>query len=116
MGDKTKIYCMPKLRQVRGHCRGPNKDLLHAQTSSVEGALWGRGAQNKDLLQGNVRWRCFLAALRTAKLGPIEVGNQAKPPSIPNQKVVCSTNLQQMFKRAPTDRRTQLTTTQQRLT
>ena len=146
---------MPKLRQVRGHCGGQNKDLLHAQTSSGEGALWGT-KQRFIACPSFVRWggivgdqtkiycmpklpqlrghygggghktkiyckEMYVGDASLLRYGPpnwvrLRLEIKQNHLSIPNQKVVCSTNLQLMFKRAPTDRRTQLTTTHQRLT
>ena len=76
------------------------------------------GTKTKMYCQGTMCRRCVLAALRTVKLGQIKSENQAKPLTYSEggKKVVCRTNLEQMFKSTtPTDLDTQPTTTQQGL-
>ena len=65
------------------------------------------GRTNKKIYcQGNICWRCVLAAHWIVKLGLIKFGDQAKPLNY-SEKVVFPTNLQQMFKRTDTERDTQ---------
>jgi len=73
--------------------------------------------KTKIYCHGTVCRRRALAALRTVKLGLTEVGNQAKTVKYSEIcKVVFRTNSEQLFERMATDRNTQLTAIQQRLT
>jgi len=65
--------------------------------------------------QGTVCQRCVLAELWIVKLGMTKVVNQTNPLKY-SEKFVFRTDLEQMFKRVTTERDTQLTAMQQRLT
>jgi len=76
-----------------------------------------RWTKTKIYCQGTVCRRRALAELRTVKLGLTEVGNQAKTVKYSEIcNVVFSTNSEQLFERNATDRNTQPTATQQRMT
>ena len=65
--------------------------------------------------QGAVRQKCVLAEVWIVKLGVTKVVNQTKPLKY-SEKFVFRTDLEQMSKRMATERDTQLTAMQQRLT